>query len=142
MTEAQQQSQNGDHKIELEKYLSEDGEHIISEVKLNDSLRNLIKEFCILDETVEESMDGMCAIDKVKRYKIKSVIRNSYTWYKLHAFFFTKEAVDGGSVKVKFSDTRKFRDFLDSLRYFREVIKTMEELKRNEKISIIYKVER
>jgi hypothetical protein len=130
-------------KLDLEKNLSDDGEFIVAEVKLSEKLRELIKGFCVLNEPeVDESMDGMCSVGSVRRYKIKSVIKNSYNWYKLHAFFFTKAAVNEGVVSVKFSDSRKFRDFLDSLRYFREVIKNMEELKRSEKITIIYRVEK
>lgn len=129
----------GVHQLKIEKYLSGDGEELICKVTLNDSLKFLLGEFVVktLPATVED-IDGI----KIKRYKIKSVLRSSSNWNNAFSYFFTKDAIDEGHFEAHFKSVGFYQNFLDYLRYFRDLIKNMEELKRGEAITISYRVER
>jgi len=128
----------GTHQVKIEKYLSEDGEELICKVGLNDSLKSLLSAFVIRGQYSTEDYDGQ----KVKRFKIKSVLRNSQSWNAGFIYFFTKECIDEGVFEMKFTNVNSFQTFVNGLRYFKDLIKIMEELKRKETMVVSYKLER
>jgi len=128
----------GIHKIKIEKYLSEDGEQLVCKVSLNDSLKELLTTFVVKGQYSVEEYDSM----KVKRFKIKSVLRNSQNWNNAFSHFFTKESIDDGCCKINFNTVNAFQNFINNLKYFRDLIRLMEELKREETMTVSYKLER
>jgi len=149
MPEEQQQQQQqqeeqtklkevGVHKVKIEKYLSEDGEELICKVGLNDSLKDLLSTFIVKGQFSTEEYEGM----KIKRFKIKSVLRNSHSWNNAFSHFFSKECIEEGGCKISFNNVNAFQNFISSLRYFRDMIRLMEELKREETMTVSYKLER
>jgi hypothetical protein len=128
----------GIHQIKIEKYLSEDGEELVCKMSLNDSLKNLLSAFIVKGQYSTEDYDGQ----KVKRLKIKSVLRNSQSWNNSFVYFFTKECVEDGVYEMKFTNVTSFQNFVAGLRYFKDLIRIMEELKRKETMVVSYKLER
>jgi len=129
--------QMGLHKVVVKKYLDEKGDAIVCEVEINKSLRDLLSHFTV-DGFVEEEWGGM----KIKRCKIKKVLRSSFNWDNLYGFFFQKCCLDSNKFKIEFENIGCFDSFLMGLRRFRDFLKDMEELAREETIVVSYKVER
>ncbi len=110
-TEEETPTVSNDYKISMKKYLSNDGENVIYDLSLNENLTKLLSLACVKTEELSNLGNDLSQCSG-KRYKIKSVVRNSgyfKTWYLA---LFSKKLIDGDEpVSVKFNNVRNGKDF-------------------------------
>jgi uncharacterized membrane protein YgaE (UPF0421/DUF939 family) len=117
----------GECRLSYSYCLNDDGETIKFELSANDDLFNLINSVVVKESLTEYFLNT----DKRQRYKIKSVIRNSYYWCDVFNLFFDKEFIDNGRVILKLSNIERRDRILRNIKdEFKHLLKELIEVNR------------
>lgn len=128
----------GLHTLKIKKYLSPEGDNIICEMGVNEELKNLLKYYAVTSKPKQEvSLFGSFPF---KRYLIKNVLKSSIPIGDVFSVFFTEDIIKNGLISISLPNRELYGRFIDYIQTIRDLIRTMEELKQEESVSIEVKV--
>ena len=144
------------YNMKLNKFFDKNMDCTVMELTVTKDMVDLLKPFTCpnegmrgtdwckqsLDENSNSSYssDGEEVISYFQRYTIKTVLKSSVRWVTLLDLLFTKELMDGLTIKVPLNNIRAFTSVNESIESIKQLIKVAEEISHDREISITLNV--
>ena len=67
---------------------------------------------------------------------VKKALKNSIYWHNVYNFLFSKKLIDAGADAFKFTSLTNYNEFASNVRYYGEIIKSMDQLTLKEEFTV------